>query len=146
MSLSFVSSQMKRTATLGALGSVAIGLLLFWTPLISCGCLEPWQSFLAASGVTDWQDRESLNESVIEKAARPRYVGKPIAELDALLQDGTIPSQCRQHSLNDFDCDFWLMDGLTRQSGFEVKAEAGSSGIVTTISVKRVHRLFGYRL
>ena len=137
---------MKRSATLGAIGSLAVGFVLFSAPLTSCGCLEPWHSFLAASGVTNWQDRDSLTESVVEQAARARYVGRPITEMAALAEDKTVPTECRSRSSSIFDCDFWLMEGLARQSGFQVRAQAAPDGIVTGVSVSRAHALLGYRL
>jgi hypothetical protein len=137
---------MKRSTTLGTIGSLAVGFVLFSTPLTSCGCLEPWHSFLAAAGVADWQDRDNLTESVVEEAARTRYVGRPITEMAALLQDKTIPTACRHQSSNIFDCDFWLMQGLARQSGFQIRAQAAPDGIITGVSVSRAHALLGYRL
>lgn len=140
------SSKMTRSAIFGAIGSATVAVALFFTPLISCGCLEPWHSFLAAAGVNDWQDRSNLTESVIEKAVRTRYIGQPISEMAQLLQDKSVPTSCRMQAPHTFDCDFWLMAGIAQSAGFQIKAVSAANGSVTAVSVSRARSLFGFRI
>ena len=130
---------MKRSLTATALG-VPVGLALLLSPLISCGCLEPWQELLTRMGAENPHLTTNLNATALDEAAKRKYLGKPIK---VLLENTTSSnSECLKNDAYVFDCTFWVTKGILRETGFRVTATSGPEDEVKTIAVGSVSRYF----
>ena len=130
---------MKRSLTATVVG-IPVGLALLTSPLISCGCLEPWQEILGIMGAENPHLTTNLNATALDAAAKRKYLGKPTKSL--LDNTNSSPSECLKNEAFVFDCTFWVTKGLVRETGFRVTATSGPEDEVKTIEVVPISRYF----
>jgi hypothetical protein len=125
-------------ATLVAIPTTVVLLI---SPLVACGCLEPWQELLADMGAESPFSKTNLNAKALDLAAKKKYLGQPIGILIEIKTRASI--QCADNVAYVFDCTYWISRGVVRETGFRVVATAGPRDEIKTIQVAPESRYFG---
>jgi hypothetical protein len=132
---------MKRSIA-ALVGTASLAALLMSTSLPSCGCADPWMSFLYAFGIED-ATKDKLDAEILQRSAQRSLVGQ---QLEVLSFSGKIaPESCRVASKVEYDCEFWFIKGPIRERGFAVRAAADEQGRITRVRVAGLDRVFGVR-
>jgi hypothetical protein len=135
---------MKRRSLVSGFAAALIGITLFSTSLISCGCAPAWVSFLHEMGFKNSLTQASLAAEIVEQSAKSKFVGqnsKILDDIHSFKKDG-----CVTKDESGMECIFWLEHGIARDYGLQVKFVFSEDKIIRSIAVRSSHRLFGIQL
>jgi hypothetical protein len=132
---------MKKRSIIATVVAIPTGLVLLASPLVACGCLEPWQELLGHLGAASPFSKETLHPGALDSAAKRKFLGQPLKKLVEIRPSES--TNCASTPAFAFDCTFWISRGPIRETGFRVVATAGPKDEVKTIQVLSESRYFG---